>query len=127
MTVQPYYPMNQPPLATEADHTRMAAILARHAKTPDAEADYRETSVREAVCQPLPTSAPLEWGKPCNTGPGTAMIKSVCGRFRIDKVASQLSVGYTAWALKAADLGLNKRLGCAETADEAKALCQAAP
>lgn len=69
---------------------------------------------------------PLEWLKPVVTGPGTATMKTACGLFRIDKVASQLSVGYTCWKLSLMPGALNERLGCADDPEKAKALCNAA-
>lgn len=68
--------------------------------------------------------SPIEWLKPVNTGQGTAMLKSACGRFRIDRVATQASVGYTCWQMRPGQL--NKRLGAVDDADAAKKLCEAA-
>lgn len=66
----------------------------------------------------------LEWLAPVTTGLGTAMLKSACGHFRIDRVATQMSVGYTCWQMRPGQL--NKRLGAVDEAEAAKALCEAA-
>jgi hypothetical protein len=66
----------------------------------------------------------LEWLKPVRTGEGTATVKTACGRFRIDRVTSQASVGYTCWQMRPGHL--NERLGCADDPDKAKRLCEAA-
>lgn len=124
----PFVPMGpQAPLATPEDHARMAAVLAKHAK-PKVAVVATPEETRGHPMTPADTAGhpAIEWGKPYNIGPGTAMLKSLCGLFRIDRVTSQLSVGYTSWSLAPAGQGLNRRLGCAETADAAKALCEAA-
>lgn len=128
----PFVPMGpQAPLATPEDHARMAAVLAKHAKPKVAVSPGVPRCPDASRADPTPSALTradplLEWGKPYNIGPGTAMLKSLCGLFRIDRVTSQLSVGYTSWSLAPAGQGLNRRLGCAETADAAKALCEAA-
>lgn len=73
-----------------------------------------------------PCAAPIEWGEPEKYGPGAWGIKSSDGRFWIHKVQSRESVTYTAWRRGTGLLGLNKRLGQTETAEDAKALCVAA-
>lgn len=60
----------------------------------------------------------LEWLKPTRTGEGTAQQLSACGRYRIDRVESQASVGYTSWRKSCVPGVLNKRLGATE------ALCE---
>lgn len=81
------------------------------------------------VPETVPTAQPelrplLEWLKPVVTGIGTAMLKSTCGRFRIDRVTTQASVGYTCWEIRPGEL--NKRLGAVDEPDAAKRLCEAA-
>lgn len=107
------------PLEKHVSHEKMREILASRlekaarAAAPNSAAPMvsRETSI--------------EWGKPQCMGPGTAMLKSLDGRYRIDRVESQAFVGYTSWALFGGELGLNRRLGVADDSALAKRLCQA--
>lgn len=105
--IQPYSPLHKPQKPVSQD--RMQEILSKNSS--------------KATQSPQEKFS-LKWLPPERTGPGTAMMRSECGQFRIDKVESQLSVGYTCWRLRAADRGLNQRLGSAGTKEEAIALCE---
>lgn len=113
----PYSPIHEP--QKHVSQEEMWAKLAKRAKPP--------VSIQVSEAVPTPKAelrALIEWLKPVETGIGTAMLKSACGRFRIDRVTTQTSVGYTCWQMLAGQL--NKRLGAVDEAAAAKALCEAA-
>lgn len=112
----PYVPTHRAPQATEADQARMAAKLAKRSNP--------SVQISPAAQSPKEKSGSIEWHEPEKVSHGSAIMRSRCGRFRIDKIQSQLSVGYTCWLLNGADLSLNKRLGCADSKAAAIELCE---
>jgi hypothetical protein len=74
---------------SDAAHQAMMATLNRRLKPAsiDAEADHRETSVREAVSQPLPTSAPvlLQWLDPVVNPDKSGYVKDTTGAYTVLK------------------------------------------
>lgn len=113
----PYSPIHEPQKHVSQDE--MWAMLAKRAKPQVAIQVPKAEETPKAEFLSL-----IEWLKPVKTGEGTAMLKSACGQFRIDRVASQMSVGYTCWQMRPGQL--NRRLGAADEAEVAKALCEAA-
>lgn len=118
MTQTPYNPVNRLVLAGDAEIAAMHVKLARKLR-PKIEITARAEATPKAELR-----NPLEWGKPYNTGPGTAMIKTLCGLFRIDRLTTQAFVSYTAWKLTPAGEGLHTRLGAHDTGELAKAACE---
>jgi hypothetical protein len=146
MSVMPYSPIRAP--AKHVTHTEMLETLAKRTKVthrgavmnpPEpaaqgSEARNRNTPQRHGsgaepqggeVQATQPLAAPIEWGKPVVTSPGAACLRSLCGRYRINRVTSQALALYTAWRESPAPGVLHVRLGCVDEAAAAKALCQA--
>ena len=126
--VMPYVPTHLPPVATAEDIAAMKAKLARRVQiSVNGGSGERVPSSPCALpdgAKPAPTpAAKIEWQPPRKLGDGSWVLKSMCQRYRIDKLIAKSETTYTCWRIEPGEL--NQRLGLKHKADEAIALCQA--